>query len=239
MAIELRIPKPKQLTEPKYDCEECEDVGFIFIEQDGYQAAKKCKCQIDKENLKRITQSGLEDNLKRCNFENFIATEEYQKHMLNMAKEFINQSEFPFFFIGGQVGSGKTHVCTAISRHYLDKKYSVAYKTYDNVIRNLKANVNDSLYDKIMYKLQNVEVLYIDDLFKTGKTERPTDADIRHMFNLVNHRYIKKAITIFSSERNIDEIIDIDEGLGSRIKQSTGKFCLSVKNGQGRNYRLK
>ena len=238
--MEARIPKPKHITESKYDCDECRDAGFIFITVDGYQSAKKCQCQIVKENSKRIEKSGLKEMLSVCSFEKFIANKEWQKYILRMAKEFIEQKEYPFFFIGGQVGSGKSHICTAISRHYLDQKRSVAYRSYDDVIRNLKANVNDaSLYNRIIYRLQNAQVLYIDDLFKTGKTEKPTDADIRHIFNLINYRYINKKITIFSAERNIDEIINIDEGLGSRIKQLSGQYCLSIKNEKERNYRLK
>ena len=218
----------------------CQDIGYTFIVNNGYQAAQKCECQIQKENIKKIERSGLQELIKKCTFENFDIKEDYQKHMLCMAKEFIEQKEYPFFYIGGQVGCGKTHICTALSVHYLNKRYSVAYKVYDKIIRNLKANVNDtSLYNKIMYKLQNTEVLYIDDLFKTGNNEKPTDADIRHIFNLINQRYISKKITILSAERNIDEIIGIDEGLGSRIKQMCGPYCLAIRNEKGRNWRLK
>lgn len=141
-------------------------------------------------------------------------------------------------FITGN--SGKTHICTSICINYLNEKYSVAYKSYSNVIQKLKANANDgNYYDMILARMQNVDVLYLDDLFKTGKGEEPTAADIRHIFNLINYRYIKDKITIFSSERSINDLLDIDEGLGSRIKQKAGEYCITIKQGKGRNWRLK
>ena len=109
------------------------------------------------------------------------------------------------------------------------------YTTAFDLLAKLKANVNDDIaYYHIMNDHTAVAVLYIDDLFKS----KPTEADINHMFNLVNRRYASRKTTIFSSEKSISELIAIDEGLGSRIKQISGEYCLEIGKDENKNYRL-
>jgi DNA replication protein DnaC len=117
--------------------------------------------------------------------------------------------------------------------------------------QNLKANINEDVYFDKIHILKTVEVLYIDDFFKTGEEfnpvlrrkvyKDPTAADIRLAFEIINYRYNnKRLITIISCERFIDELLAIDGGVASRIYERT-------KNGTGfeitrdlnRNYRMK
>jgi DNA replication protein DnaC len=88
---------------------------------------------------------------------------------------------------------------------------------------------------------KNVEVLYIDDLFKTGKVEgqvqKATAGDINIAFEILNSRVVQKKITIISSESSIDELFDIDEAVAGRIRQMCGEFCVNISKGDGKNYR--
>jgi len=104
----------------------------------------------------------------------------------------------------------------------------------------LKAVVTDgSEYSQIIEPLKKVDVLYIDDFLKTERGKFPTTGDVNIAFELINHRYINKKITIFSSERDVDEIIDIDEATGSRIYERTKNgVYLSVSKDKSKNYRL-
>lgn len=80
-------------------------------------------------------------------------------------------------------------------------------------------------------------MLYIDDFFKTQQGTNVTPADVKLAFELLNWRYIKNKITIFSSERFIQDIMNIDESL-SRIFEKA-KIRVSIKADKNRNYRLK
>ena len=63
-------------------------------------------------------------------------------------------------------------------------------------------------------------------------------------FEILNYRYNnKKLITIISTEQSIDNIIEFDEALGSRIYEMTKDNSAHNRNvlkiEDGRNYRLK
>ena len=104
--------------------------------------------------------------------------------------------------------------------------------------------VNEPEYEEKLDFYKNVDVLYIDDLFKTGRSssevkQRPTQADINLAFEILNARYIRKKITIISSECTISDLIDIDEAIAGRIKQKCGEFCININPDRNKNYRLK
>lgn len=145
-------------------------------------------------------------------------------------------------FITGN--SGKTHLCTAICREFLLAGRKVLYMLWRDEIVQLKANVNDAeAYRKIIDKYKTADVLYIDDLFKTGKTadqqnQKPTAADINAAFEIINYRYNNPALlTIISTELSEDELLDIDEAVGSRIYERAK--AITIAKDRSRNYRIR
>ena len=59
-------------------------------------------------------KSGMSEMLKGCTLESFKTKSEWQQAIKNKAIEYIKQDNGDWWYIGGQVGSGKTHICTAI-----------------------------------------------------------------------------------------------------------------------------
>ena len=89
----------------------------------------------------------------------------------------------------------------------------------------------------LLEELKNVQVLYIDDLFKSGDL-RPTAADINYAFEILNYRYNNpKLLTILSSELTEDELLDVDEAVGGRIYERARAF--TVGRSRDKNYRLR
>jgi DNA replication protein DnaC len=84
--------------------------------------------------------------------------------------------------------------------------------------------------------MKQVDVLYWDDLFKHPK--EPTSFEIDLAFEVLNYRYLNLKPTIISSERTPNELLAIDEALGSRILERS-KGHLAVIQGIECNYRLK
>ena len=84
-------------------------------------------------------------------------------------------------------------------------------------------------------RFKKAEVLYIDDLFKTGRNPdgsepKPTAADINAAFEIINYRYNNPALlTIISSELNEDELLDIDEAVGGRIFERSKSISIAKK----------
>lgn len=110
----------------------------------------------------------------------------------------------------------------------------VQYMSYRDAITKLKQNITDAEeYSDSINRLKNVDVLFIDDLFKG----RYTDSDINIMYELVNHRYLKRLPIIVSTEKTPAELLAIDEALGSRlIEMSKGNMITFTESG---NYRLR
>lgn len=115
------------------------------------------------------------------------------------------------------------------------------YMLWRDVAVQAKANVNDDeVYADIVGPLKRVKCLYIDDLFKVGKGKPPTDGDVNLAFEILNSRYNDSSkLTIISTERTMEELLDIDEAVGSRIYERsagyrldfTGKTNWRLRNG--------
>ena len=230
-----------------YDCPICKNRGIIY-KVDEYlgsyrQIVADCKCKPIRSSIMRMKRSGLEDVIKKYAFEKFEATEPWQEAVKNQAMAFA-KNPVGWFFIGGQSGCGKSHICTAICRALLLDGNEVYYMKWRDDISKLKAMTLDAeAREKMLDKIKNTKVLYIDDLFKTGQNPdgtapRPTSADINLAFEIINHRYCKKdLITIFSSEMEMADLIDIDEATGGRICEKA--VTLNIAKDRSRNYRTR
>ena len=222
-----------------YNCDKCKNKGIIYYEKDGYEYFHDCECMTVRRSIARIERSGLKNALEKCTFENYEVTEQFQQYIKAKASDYL--SDFRnWFYIGGQVGCGKTHICTAIVGELLNQGKAARYMQWRDDVVRIKSNANTDDYSKLIEPFKCAEVLYIDDLFKTEKDKTPTTADINIAFEILNHRYINQnLITIISSEKTIEEIINIDEAVGSRIYEMSKKYCICIKPDRNKNYRLR
>lgn len=229
-----------------YDCPKCKNRGnFLVIDERGYEVIRDCTCmQIRK--LKRLAErSGLGDVLTEYTFEKYQHNEAWQANIYNIAKSFIADETAHCFFIGGQIGCGKSHICTAIVREFIGKGVDVHFCVWNNIVTALKQNIMDDTarYNADLEKLKTATVLYIDDLFKTN----PTTADIDKAFQIINYRYNqakahrnKRYVTILSSEKTLLDLIDIDEAIASRIAEMCKRsYALSIDKDRRKNMRFR
>lgn len=237
--------------EDGYNCPICLNRGYSwgFEDKPPYKdTVIPCKCEGVRASIRRMKRSGLEPVLKRCTFDKFEITEEWQAHIKEKAMEFpliCDKLENKWFFLGGAVGCGKTHLCTAASREFLLKGKEVRYMLWVKHSQEMKAIVNEPEYAERLAQLQNVEVLYIDDFFKPMRDDRgnvlpPTKADIRLAYEIIDYRYQHRdLITIISSERHVNELEEIDSAVGSRIYEMTKQNAYNIAKSKDRNYRLR
>lgn len=227
-----------------FNCILCKNKGYTVkvAELDGLWELRQCTCRCEKsrKSIRNLKASGLEKVLKDYTFDKYIATEEWQTHLLDMSQNFAKENDDKWLFMGGQSGAGKSHLCSAIAIDLLRHGKEVKYMLWKDDSRKIK-NDNFEGGNLIDY-YKSVEVLYIDDLFKVGKSygeeiQRPTAGDINIAFEIINSRVAQKKKTIISSESTILEIFDIDEAIAGRIKQMCGDYCLNISKGVGKNYR--
>ena len=225
-----------QITDAIYECPKCRDTGMITKEIDGMEFGVPCECQIEKSYMRRLARSGLAKLAEEKRLDNFIATSPYQERIKRKAEKYISEKSDRWFFIGGQVGCGKTHVCTAIAVQLIRQGNPLRYMLWRDEATTLKALVGDAeKYIREIGKFKAVKVLYIDDLFKG----RVSEADINLAFEIINYRYNSGLRTIISSEYQLAELKNIDDALASRIFESSRGYRLDIKREEGRNWRTK
>lgn len=228
-----------------YDCPICKNKGHIIYEKNGYEFMKDCECMNTRELIRLANESGLGDVLKEYTFAKYTHEEEWQDKIYNTALKFIHDVGANCFYIGGQVGSGKTHICTAIVREFIKQHLNIKYVIWNEVVTKLKQNIieDTNAYQSDIESLKKVQVLYLDDLFKTD----PTKADIDKLFEIINTRYnLSKSnkdtryITIISSEKTFEELIQVDEAIASRIMEMSKKeYALSIQKDISKNIRFR
>lgn len=240
--IDIENQIPGNLNEfDGYNCDDCKNRGYIWkLNEDDMDTRVECRCMSTRATLRRAKRSGLGDILIDCTFDKFNATEGWQIDLKKKAMDFCKDNEAKWFFIGGQPGSGKTHICTAIAGYYIKKRYDVKYMLWCEDSKRLKAVINEPEYQVELNKYKNVDVLYIDDFLKTQQGEDPSKGDINIAFELINHRLVNAdLITIISSEKTLTDILAYDEATMSRIYQKTGIYKTNIDKDIGKNYRLK
>lgn len=99
------------------DCPICKNKGLIARLDDGYEKMTECSCMKQREAFRNIELSGLSDTLTENTFDKFVATEQWQQHAKRKAQAYAD-NPVGWLYIGGQSGSGKTHLCTAICGSY-------------------------------------------------------------------------------------------------------------------------
>ena len=224
-----------------YNCDICKNKGLIAFVKDGYETTRYCKCSSIRETLARARRSGLGDILKDFTFSKYNDTEEWQKKIKQKAIEFCNDDNARWFYIGGQVGCGKTFICTAIAGQLIKQGKNVKYMLWCEESKRLKSLLTETEeYQNEINKYKNAEVLYIDDFLKVRNGEAPTNGDINLAFEIINNRLLDKSkITIISSEKTLKEIMEYDEATMSRIYEIAGKYRINISKDPNKNYRLR
>jgi DNA replication protein DnaC len=230
-----------------YKCAKCRDLGFIPIKQENAQdVIIECECHKKDKLLRMWEKSGIKLENQNLSFENYKPITPMAKHMKAKAIQYFTEfdnikgSRHNSIAFLGQVGSGKTHLTVSIAGRLINKGVEVRYFQFREMITYLKQNIMDEeAYQREVTRYKTTPVLLIDDLFKKQKDKGTvTDSDVKIMFEIVNYRYVNYLPIIVSSELSVDEILDIDEGLGSRVVQMCKQHLVQVE-GMENNYRLK
>jgi DNA replication protein DnaC len=227
------------------DCLECKNKGDVASNVDGYLQIKECRCMKQRKIMKRIEDSGLSSQFANYRFDNFKTDEAWQKSMKDRAIDYLNhfndKSPYKWLYIGGQIGSGKTHIESALMRELIQKGFDIAYMQFSeempDIERGLISYGDINLKALSMYeRFKTVEILVIDDAFKNYTKQRA-------FWDIINHRYKDgRLVTIISSQYSYDQLVQItgDESLPSRIfERCTEKYFRVSDFKADRNQRTK
>lgn len=233
-----------------YNCDICKDREFVECSKEESQLSdfiienvndvaterfvylKKCSCLVKKEFEINMRRSGMNQILDKVLNEKYETKYDWQKEYHDLMTKFV-KSKDTGFIMSGQTGSGKTllmgkallnllHLGKEV--HYLDWRNDFTKKLVNQY------NKQDENHLKYMDYLCNVEVLYIDDLFKVlgnsidDISKKYAQLDIAD--TIISRRCESKhKKTIITMELFPDDIANIDSSFQGRLLQ-----MLSFKN---------
>lgn len=226
------------------ECKKCLNRGkYARLREDGTLVFVECDCMRSRRSIWKMENSGLKNVIKEMTFDRFHVTEPWQERIKAIATAYAEDME-GWLMLCGQVGSGKSHLCTAVCRHRLLKGDEVRYMPWREDVSRLKAfSLDNEAREKLLWELKTAQILYIDDLFKTGKaadgTSNPSAADVGLAFDIINYRYMNHLPTIVSSEKTPEELLEIDQATASRIMERAAANVFTIVKNSSRNYRLR
>ena len=110
--------------EDGYSCPKCRNRGMFAYYEEGptgypYERYRYCDCRKTRMSIARMERSGISrEDIKRQTFDKYETTEDWQVKAKEIAERYAKNSEDEYgarwLLICGQVGSGKTHLCTAV-----------------------------------------------------------------------------------------------------------------------------
>lgn len=218
-------------------CKRCNDEGLIYTnDENGYLTARKCECAIMKEIQENIQKCGLNDFFQHRTFENYNVTNKAQENALERCKQYVEAAkEKPYnLILSGQIGSGKTHLAAATLLSLARMGKTVRFMNYKEMVKGIAlAARDDTAYFSELNKYIHPSILLIDDFLK-GRDHKETH--LSYLYEIVNARYNANLRTIITTEKSIDELIEIEEAVASRLFERAKGFIVLM--GNIKNYRL-
>lgn len=220
-----------------YKCNKCRDYTFIIKNDE----AIPCECRALREAEAILKNSGISEEFRKKTFENFNYSFDIQLvDAFAKAKDYVNSTNTKLpsrdnsIIFMGQVGSGKTHLSLAIANKLMNNGIGVLYMSYRDSMTYIKQNIMDNdKYQRIIEKYKKAKILLIDDLYKGSISK----SDINIMFEIINFRYFNNLPIIVSTEKSFNELLEIDEAVGSRIIEMAKSHVIELR-GKKLNYRI-
>lgn len=186
-----------------------------------------------------LVKSGLGKRFQKRTFESFTVTDENKaayKTAFDFAQEFPKVSSGLLFT--GPVGTGKTHLASAIANKLIEKLYAVICRNITDIISFIKSSYGKDAelteYEIVDILTKEVDLLIIDDLGK----EKTSDNTNMLLYQIVNRLYEdEKPIVVttnFVGKTLAQKLGERGEAIISRLTE----MCQPVKM-TGEDWRLK
>jgi DNA replication protein DnaC len=160
------------------------------------------------ENMRRaevIRESRLPARLAGCNFSNYIAATDQQKHAMQVAMDFANNFEKlsengETLIFAGLPGTGKGHLAASVMNKLMPDRLPI-YTTCMDLIRSVRDTWRkDSRASEtdVLYEYERVALLIVDEI----GVQYGTDGEQTILFDVVDRRYRQMKPSIFITNQD-------------------------------------
>lgn len=182
-------------------CPRCEGSGWVLVEVEGRQVARRCSCYQETRTKILLIRANIPRRYQNCSFKNFEVHNDSHRDALRISKQFVKN--YPVQDVGllfiGPCGVGKTHLAVAIIRELIEKKgVPCAFYDFRDLIRDIQATYDpeaDMTTSEVLHPVLNTPVIVLDEL----GAKRTTAWVEETVFQIINHRYNEKKLTIFTT----------------------------------------
>ena len=197
---------PEDYSSVKYECEECQDVGFVN--------GKMCKCMRRALTLAGYESSGVLKLIGKQNFDTFDLTYYEGAERANMERILDRAKRYAAGFDGkhmrnllfiGTTGLGKTHLSSAIAKEVVEGGFDVVYESAQRIFSDFEAEKfgRAAAGENRTERYLSCDLLIIDDL----GTEMQSQFTVSCLYHLVNTRLFSEKSMIISTNIRKEELL--------------------------------
>jgi len=207
------------------------------------KGARRCRCRTEGQQAKLIESARIPRRYERCSFANYhpVSGNGTQLQAFNYA--FKLADEYPAVDRGllfmGSVGTGKTHLSTAILRGLIEKGIPCLFYEFGALLKEIQNSYNPVSRDSelsVLAPVYETDVLVLDELGAV----KPTDWVRDTMMQIINTRYNDRKLTIFTTNytdsRRQPSEETLEERTGARLRSRLYEMCKTVMV-EGEDYR--
>lgn len=219
-AVQIQYPGGRNFTMP---CDICHASRIKPLQQ---EAAKKAEVTL----MNKLAWAGIPQRFINCSFDNYqvinanrVVFESCKAYAENFT---LNRKLGTSAILCGDVGTGKTHLATAITRHVIASNMTARYETIASAIRKVRETYRkDSKVTEqhIIDSLVKPDLLVLDEV----GVQSGSDAELNTLFDIINGRYQQEKPNLLLS--NLDGA-GIKQSIGERsydrLRENSGKYLV-------------
>lgn len=222
---------PTDYSEPRYDCPECEDSGYIN--------GRMCRCMKQRLIMAEYESSGLGRLMRTQTFETFSLdyyaddrrSLENMRYIYNAIRRFAEtfdpRTSGSISLFGG-TGLGKTHLTTATAKVVIERGYDVVYSgaigMFSDFERARFGNSSGQETGEKTERYYGCDLLMIDDL----GSEMSNQFTVSALYDVINTRINKGLPMMISTNLRQDEMRSrYGDRITSRIFGEFAAFMLT------------
>ncbi|NQY51857.1 MAG: ATP-binding protein [Piscirickettsiaceae bacterium] len=176
-------------------------------------------------------RSGIPPRYTTRTIDNFKAITKQQRNTLSTVKNYINNFDYVMekgtgMIMTGGVGTGKTHLASAIANYFIKREKTVSFMTISAMFRKIRETyrINSKKTEQeVIDDLREVDLLILDEI----GLQKGSESEEYLLFEVLNERYGYFKPTIIISNLGI---VDIKRYIGirvmDRLKEGGGKLAV-------------